>query len=87
AFIFGTNPAAKDQIIQILTKYTALKDPAAYVGMGMSGGDPNGAVDVNVLKQFQDYFLKAGTQKEPADVNKMVDPTYVNYAVQRLGKA
>lgn len=86
AFISGTNPAGKDEIIQILTKYTALKDPKAYVGMGMSGGDPNGAVDVNVLKEFQDYFLKMGSQKQPADVTKMFDPTYVNYAVQRLGR-
>ncbi|MBV9121041.1 MAG: ABC transporter substrate-binding protein, partial [Chloroflexi bacterium] len=80
AFVDGTNPGGKDDIINILTKYTALKDPKAYAGMGMSGGDPNGGVDVNVLKEFQDYFLKMGSQKQPADVNKMFDPTYVNYA-------
>lgn len=87
AFISNTNPSGRDDIIQILTKYTALKDPKQYVGMGMSGGDPNGSVDVKVLGEFQDYFLKAGTQKEPVDMNKVVDTTYTDYAVQRLGKA
>jgi len=86
AFIAGTNPGAKDEIIQILTKYTALKDPKAYVGMGMSGGDPNGGVDQKVLTEFQDYFLKAGTQKEAVDMTKVVDLSYAEYAVQRLGK-
>ena len=87
AFIDGTNPGGKDAIIQILTKYTALKDPKLYVGMGMSGGDPNGTgVDPKVLTEFQDYFLKSGTQQKPLDTTQMVDSSYIDYAVQRLGK-
>ena len=86
AFITGTNPGARDEIIQILTRYTALKDPALYAGMGMSGGDPNGAVDLRVLAEMQDYFVKDGTLQQALDVTQVVDPSYAEYAAQRLGK-
>lgn len=86
AFIANTNPGARDEIIQILTRYTALKDPALYAAMGMSGGDPNGAVDLAVLAEMQDYFVKVGTLTQALDVTQVVDPSYAEYAAQRLGK-
>ncbi|MBV9119132.1 MAG: ABC transporter substrate-binding protein [Chloroflexi bacterium] len=87
AFLGNTNPGDRDAIIQILTKYTALKDPKLYQGMGMSGADPNGdGVDLKIVGEFQDYFIKAGTEKQPIDPAQLVDPSYMNYAVQKLGK-
>ena len=86
AFIDGTNPGGKDAIIQILAKHTPLKDPQQYVGMGLTSGAPDGSFDVNVLNEFQDYFVKNGTQQKKVDTAQVVDMSYIDYAVQRLGK-
>lgn len=86
AFVGNVNPGGRDEIINILTKYTAVKDPKVYANLGMSGADPNGDLDDKVLAEMQDYFLANGTQKERADISKIVDHSYAQYAVQRLGK-
>lgn len=87
AFVDTKDPALKDPIIQILSKNTAVKDPKLYAGMGLSSGDPNGAFDVNVLNEFQQFFLKNGTQQKFIETDKVVDMSYLDYAVGRLGKA
>jgi len=87
AFIDGTNPGGKDAIIQILAKHTAIKDPKLYLSIGLSSGDPNGGFDVNVLNEFQDYFVKNGTQQKKIDAAQVVDMSYANYAAQLLGRA
>jgi NitT/TauT family transport system substrate-binding protein len=87
AFIDGTNPGDKDAIIQILTKYTANKDPSQYAVMGLSSGDPNGAFDLNVLNEFQNFFVKNGSQQKKIDAAQVVDMSYADAAVQWLGKA
>ena len=38
------------------------------------------------LEADQDWFMKLGLQKERADLSKVVDYEYVDYAVSRLGK-
>ncbi len=87
AFIDKTNPGDRDAIIQILTKYTAVKDPSQYAVMGLSSGDPNGGFDVSVLNEFQNYFFKNGSQQKVLDAAQVVDMSYADYAVQWLGKA
>ena len=57
----------------------------AYAAMGMTGVDPNGAVDEKDLQRFQDYFLKAGTQKTPIELSQLVDTSFLNAALQRVG--
>ncbi len=86
AFVGNLNPAGRDDIITILTKYTAIKDPKAFTNLGMSGADPNGELDDKVLSDMQDYFLASGTQKEKIELSRVVDHSYAQYAVQRLGR-
>jgi NitT/TauT family transport system substrate-binding protein len=86
AFVANTNPGGRDEIINILTKYTAIKDPKAYANIAMSGADPNGELDEKVLADMQEYFVSNGTQKEKADISKIVDHSYAQTAVQRLGR-
>ena len=38
-----------------------------------------------MLSDWQDYFLKIGTQKAKFDINSLVDASYADYALQRLG--
>lgn len=86
AFVGNLKPADRDDIITILTKYTAIKDPKAFATLGMSGADPNGEFDDKVLSDMQDYFVASGTQKEKIELSRAVDHSYAQYAVQRLGR-
>ena len=35
---------------------------------------------------MQDYFLKAGTQQQRLDMTRVVDRSYLDYALGRLGR-
>jgi len=78
--------AGRAEMVPILTKYTGLKDPALYARLSWPNLDPNGFLDPQVVEITQEYFLKAGSQQEKQDINRLVDPTYMNYAVERLGR-
>ena len=74
-----------DEVINILIKYTALKDKAIYAKMNWSLID-EGRIDRNNLQIFIDYFEKGGLLQGKLEMNKLVDDTYVDYALQVLGK-
>ena len=63
-----------------------IKDPALYTRMSMHGVDPNGVVDQQIINDVQDYYLRAGTQREKIDASRIVDRSYVEYALERLGR-
>jgi NitT/TauT family transport system substrate-binding protein len=86
AFINGKNPSDQAAIIKILTKHTILTDPKDYQGMGMSGGNADGEFSLNVMQQYENYFVQQKTlSKAVASLNSMVDFSYVEWASQRLG--
>jgi NitT/TauT family transport system substrate-binding protein len=78
--------ADREAMVPVFTSYTAVKDPALYARMMWPSVDPNGALDRQSLDAVQDYYLKMGTQQERQDLGRMIDPTYVNYAIERLGR-
>ncbi len=85
AYFANPTPSGKDEVIRSITKHTPNKDPQVVAAMGMTGVDPNGAVDEKDLQRFQDYFLKAGTQKTSIELSQLVDTSFLNAALQRLG--
>jgi NitT/TauT family transport system substrate-binding protein len=78
--------SGRDEMVPILTKYTGLKDPALYARLSWSSLDPNGYLDPQVVDVMQDYFVKVGSQQEKQDINRVIDPSYMNYAAERLGR-
>ncbi len=75
----------REEMIPIMVKYTGVKDPTLYARLSWPNLDPNSALDPQVLDIMQDYFVKAGTQQEKQDINRVIDPSYMNYAIERLG--
>lgn len=82
----ATTEQGREQMVPILTKYTGLKDPALYARISWPNLDPNGALDPQALDTMQDYFVKVGTQQEKQDIHRVIDASYMNYAVERLGR-
>jgi NitT/TauT family transport system substrate-binding protein len=80
------NEGDKDEIVRMLVAHTAIKDPGLYARMGMHAVDPNGGMDARSLDEYQDFFVRVGTQQRKVDLNRLVDRAYVDYALQRLGR-
>ena len=83
---FVTHEGGHEALIQILTKHTAVRDPSLYQRLGIHGVDPNGLVDEAVLNDMQDYFVRIGHQQRRLDLSTVIDRSYVNYALERLGR-
>ena len=55
----------EDEVIQALIKHTAVKDAGLYASLGMHRSrDPNGALPRQSFEEYQEYFLKYGTQQQ-----------------------
>jgi NitT/TauT family transport system substrate-binding protein len=83
---FIKHESSRDELVPILTKNTNIKDPDLYARMGTHGVDPNGAIDLAVLDELQTYYLRYGTQQQRVESAKAVDTSYIDYALQRLGR-
>lgn len=79
------DPARYREMVEILTKSTPVKDPALYEKMAMPGLNPDGETNVSSLKEDQEYFIAAGLQQERVDMERVVDHSFVRYAVAQLG--
>jgi NitT/TauT family transport system substrate-binding protein len=77
-------PAATD-IIGILTKYTAIKDPAVYRAITPNGNDPNGRLNVESLRKDLATFKEAGFVKGDITVERVVDDSFAIAAAKTLG--
>ena len=80
----------KGDVFQVMAKYTTLKDPKMQEAVANAGGygntAPNGQIPLDPLNQFQDFFVRQGTQPQKIDISKIVDTSYMDYALSILGK-
>ena len=74
------------KVLASLTKHTALKDANVYMHMATPNFDPNATMNTMSWDILQDYFIKQGLQKTRIDFNKYIDPTFLNYALDQLGR-
>lgn len=83
---FMKREGGRDEFDQILLKYTPIQDPKLFDRMATHDMDPNGAMDATVMDELQEYFVRYGVQQQKVDLGKVIDPTYAEYAVSRLGR-
>jgi NitT/TauT family transport system substrate-binding protein len=76
----------RDEIVQILIKHTPIKDPSLYGRLLTSPVDPNSPMPERPLNELQDYYLRTGAVQQPVDVRQVLDRSYTDYALQRLGR-
>lgn len=85
-----TNTQNPDAVIASINAHTPLKDPnlvkAIAANKGLIGFPPNGGVAADQFTIFQDFFLRIGSQTQPADLTNAIDTTYNDFAIQRLGR-
>lgn len=75
-----------DEVVNILAKYSAQKDPAIIRKITAQAISPDGQLYAEALQRDIEYFVKVGTMKETLDIKQVIDYQYVDYAIQKLGK-
>lgn len=75
----------RPEIVQILTNYTTVKDPALYDRMGMSGVDPDGKVNMPSLLDQAAYYAEQGVMPAGVDLRPLIDERFREAALQQLG--
>jgi NitT/TauT family transport system substrate-binding protein len=83
AFEYGVD---QDEIIDILTKETAIKDPAVYRQMHYPWLDPNGALNHASFEADNELWRDLGLMPTAADLSPVFDDKYREFAVQYLGE-
>ena len=74
------------QVIDVLTRWTTLKDPPLYERMAPAGLNPDGYVNMASLASDVDWWLAHGYIKTPTDPATVVDHSFVDLAIGRLGR-
>jgi NitT/TauT family transport system substrate-binding protein len=80
------NEGGREEFDQILIKHTPIKEPRLFTRMATHDVDVNGAMDPTVMNEMQDYFVKYGTLPQKVDLSKVIDGSYAEYAVSRIGR-
>jgi len=77
--------ADKAPIYETLAKYTPLKDVALSAKVIPTGLDPDGKLNVQSMKDDQQYYLDHKTLQAPVDIDKLIDTSFAEAAVKTLG--
>jgi len=83
----ANNAAARAEVIPILTQHTAVKDPTLYDRMVYPYLNPNGYLNLESVRADFDWFNSAGQIEGRVEVDAVVDHSFVDYALGRLGRA
>jgi NitT/TauT family transport system substrate-binding protein len=83
---FVKHEGGREEFDAILTKHTPIRDPRLFDRMATHDVEPNGVMDPTVMYEMQDYFVRYGTQQQKVDLSKVIDSSYAEYAVTRLGR-
>lgn len=81
-----TGDKDRDKIVEILTKNTFVDKPDVFLRMKPPGLDPNGYVLKQGVINDQKWYMQKGLVKKEADINKLIDNSYVENALKVLGE-
>ncbi len=74
--------ANADEVITVLTEFTAIKDPQIYRSIVPNGVDPNGRIDLDSLREDLEVYRQQGWLQSEARVEDVVDMSFVETALQ-----
>ena len=83
---FNKRDADRAPIIQAMVNHTPVKDPNLYEVIGMQSVDPNAMIDPASWDVYQDYYVNSGTSLQKVDLNMFIDRSFLNAALDRVGR-
>jgi NitT/TauT family transport system substrate-binding protein len=75
----------KEAIVDILTRGTNVKDAATWDQIPPPSVNPDGHVIARTLAEDQDLYAEMGSVPTKVDMARVVDNSFVDYAIARLG--
>jgi ABC-type nitrate/sulfonate/bicarbonate transport system substrate-binding protein len=82
AFLKGVN---KDQIVQIVMKHAPLRDASLFDKIGYTALNPDGKLNAQDLREGLQWFVDHGLTQQAPDMSQVIDTSFAEYAVSRLG--
>jgi len=76
----------RKHVIDVLMKYTSLKDPAQYDKIQWEYVDPNIEFNVESMQDQEDWYAAQGAVTKKVPIESMIDRRFVDYAVGKLGR-
>jgi ABC-type nitrate/sulfonate/bicarbonate transport system substrate-binding protein len=83
---FGLKKKNTARMVEILAKNTNIKDVALYDKMGWDYFNPDGYVNSKAVAYDLDWYASHDYVKQKPDLNKVIDNSYVDFALSKLGK-
>ena len=74
-----------EEIIAILTEYSAIKDPAVYRAIKVHSCDPNGRINLESLAVDLAFFRSEGLIEGPVSLTSAVDASLAEEAIRDIG--
>jgi NitT/TauT family transport system substrate-binding protein len=81
-----TTGERRDELVETLTKHTAIKDPAILNAIVPPGLNPNGYMNVESIMATQEFWRARDLLQTTLPVERMVDHSYVDHALGVLGR-
>ena len=81
-----TTKEGRDQAISAIVKYSTVKEPKLYDVIEMPYIDPNGQFDMKSLETQFNFYVEKKLYEGKKTLKDLMDTSYAEFAVQRLGK-
>jgi hypothetical protein len=70
--------------VQALAAAFVIK-PTVFDGMGFMHINPDGKVNLASIQDLMNWYVQMGYLSEPVDLTRVVDPSFVDAALAKLG--
>lgn len=77
--------ANAEEVISVLTEFTAIKDPEVYRSITPNGVDPDGRIDLETLREDQAVYRERGWLESDTKVEQVVDLSFLDEVIRQLG--
>jgi NitT/TauT family transport system substrate-binding protein len=76
----------RKEVVDVLMKYTSLKDPAQFEKIQWEYVDPNLEFNLESMRDQQDWYAAQGAVTQKIKVEDMIDRRFVEHAVGKVGR-
>lgn len=83
---FGPSKQGRADVVNIVTKYSSVKDVPLYDLMEMPYMDVNGDPDMKSLGIQYDFYVQQGMYTGKLNYKDVIDTSYASFAAQKLGR-
>jgi ABC-type nitrate/sulfonate/bicarbonate transport system substrate-binding protein len=75
----------REEILDIVTRHLEVRDRTPYLSV-RAPVDPNGEFNAELLQNDVDWYVANGFSPQRVDVTRSIDRSFVDYALQQLGR-